>query len=674
MCGVAGVFHADPARPVEPSYLVRMAAIQQHRGPDGFGLRRMDDRGIGFSHARLSIIDLDEDRARQPFASSDGQLLLTHNGEFYDYQRLRADLTARGARFRTKSDSELVLHLYPRLGLDGMLEHLRGEFAFALYDRREDRLILVRDRFGVRPLYWTMAGGDLVFGSEIKVLFAHPDVPRRFSDQGVFHELMQTKVPGQTAFEGVHAVEPGCAIVVSRNQGALSVRKHTYWDIDYPQEGSRPDRPDEYYVEQVRAHLLEAVQLRLEADVPVGCYLSGGIDSSAILGLASAARQTPVKAFTIGFDDAAYDETSIARGMADAVGADQEVLPVDTGQLYEHFERTIWHAETSIYNTFCIAKVLMSDFVHARDYKVMITGEGADELFAGYPALRRDMILHGSGIADGERAELAAQLAESNALFSGSLLARRELIDDALTDLIGFTPSSLQPWLACAAHVPALLHGDRRKRLAGYQPGRAIAETLDPDMLRGRHALDKAQYVWTKTQFERQVIGWAGDRVDMANSVETRPAFLDHHLAEFATRVPPRMRIRGNREKFVLREAVAGLLPRELYEREKFAFMAPPAHRDRERFEALRGLTTEHLSLQTIENAGVLDADGVRQVIEEYDSGKSDPARKTQLDAMVNHLLSVQLLHQQLIRDDVSRKAQAIADRNGWRVPVKSAA
>ena len=183
MCGIAGIFNAHKDQPIDPQLLVNMAAIQWHRGPDGFGYQTLQDRGVGFSHARLSIIDLDENRARQPFLSHDQQLLLAHNGEFYDYKRLRAQLTLDGARFKTKSDSELVLHLYPRYGLEDTLTHLRGEFAFALYDKIKDRLMLVRDRFGIKPLYWTEVNGKVIFGSELKVLFAHPDVPRAFNTQ-----------------------------------------------------------------------------------------------------------------------------------------------------------------------------------------------------------------------------------------------------------------------------------------------------------------------------------------------------------------------------------------------------------------------------------------------------------------------------------------------------------
>jgi asparagine synthase (glutamine-hydrolysing) len=266
MCGIAGIFHCSPDKTIDPQLLVNMAAIQYHRGPDGFGYQILKNQGVGFSHARLSIIDLDENRARQPFMSIDNNLLLAHNGEFYDYKRLRAKLTLDGARFTTKSDSELVLHLYPRLGLEDMLEHLRGEFAFALYDKKHDRLMLVRDRFGIKPLYWTETNGKIVFGSELKVVFADPDVPRQFNPQGIYHQLMQTMVPGTTAFENIHQVKPGHVVIFERNHGKFSIREHRYWDMDFPLLTERkPDdaEHEEFYIKGVKEKLLEAVQLRL---------------------------------------------------------------------------------------------------------------------------------------------------------------------------------------------------------------------------------------------------------------------------------------------------------------------------------------------------------------------------------------------------------------------------
>ena len=658
--------YADRDHPVDPETLVAMAAIQYHRGPDGFGYRRLP--GVGFSHARLSIVDLDQSRGRQPFETEDGRLMLTKNGELYDYQRIRADLTSRGARFHTKSDSEMILHLYPRLGLDNMLTHLRGEFAFALYDKDDDRLMLVRDRFGIKPLYWTEVNGLVVFGSELKVLFAHPEVPRQFDPQGVFHQLMQTIVPGSTAFKGIHQVKPGHVLDIKRRDGKLQITEKKYWDMPFPEEHSRPDNySEEEWIEAVREKLLEAVQLRLEADVPVGCYLSGGIDSCSILGLAAAARQNPIKAFTIGFDNKDYDESPIATEMAQSAGADQDIMMLDASHLYDNFVETLWHTERTIYNTLGVAKLLMSRHVRDVNYKVVLTGEGSDELFGGYPAFRRDMFLHGlDHLSPGERDEWEKLLAEQNKLFKGAMLAEDEIHNSALDQRIGFTPSCLQPWLASAMRVPGILNADLRNQLQDYDPGAAIAAQLDESYLKDRHPLDKAQYVWIKTMLEGQILTWGGDRVDMANSMEARPPFLDHHLAELAANLPPSLRIKGKTEKYVLREAMKGLLPEVLYKREKFAFMAPPAHTDARKWSAMRDLADEYLNDKAIEEAGLLSVAGVKALFALHDDDSITAATQNKLDAVINHMLGVQVLHQHFVGSDIPLQARKKAAELGW--------
>ncbi len=674
MCGIGGIFHNNPAEAVDPQLLVNMAAIQVHRGPDGFGVRGLDDAGVGFCHARLSIIDLNENRARQPFISGDGQLLMAHNGEFYDFQRIRADLTARGMRFTSKSDSEILLRLYQQQGLERTLPQLRGEFAFALYDRSEDCLYLVRDRFGIKPQYWCLTPQGLVFGSELKVLFAHPAVERRFTSEGLFHQLMQTMVPGSTAFAGIEQVRPGHVLKVQRRDGQLEVSQWCYWDLNFPREHER-DRTlgEAHHIAAIREALLEAVELRMVADVPVGCYLSGGIDSCSILGLAAAVSQTPVKAFTIGFDDARYDETPIAREMADATGAEQDVLRLSGEQLYGWMERTLWHTERTIYNTLAVAKFLMSRHVNDVDYKVVMTGEGSDELFGGYPAFRRDMYLHGlDDLPEEERRSCQQLLDQSNALVQGAMLAADQIDDPDLTAVVGFTPSCLQPWLACAPLVPELLADEHRTALEGYSPGRAIAAELNPEQLEGRHALDRAQYVWIKTMLEGQILTWGGDRVDMANSMEARPAFLDHHLAEVAVQVPPELRIKGKTEKYVLREAMAGLLPEVLYKREKFAFMAPPAHTEPKKWQQMKELADTHLNPEAIAAAGLLSAEGVNRLFARHDDPATSDAERVQLDAVINHLLGVQMLHRLFIATDIPAKARAMADALGWHPEVSS--
>ena len=669
MCGIGGIFHNNPQQAIDPQLLVNMAAIQVHRGPDGFGIRQFEDAGVGFCHARLSIIDLNENRARQPFSSDDQQLLMAHNGEFYDFQRIRADLTARGLRFSSKSDSEILLRLYQQVGLEQTLPQLRGEFAFALYDRGEDCLYLVRDRFGIKPQYWCLTPEGLVFGSELKVLFAHPAVERRITSEGLFHQLMQTMVPGSTAFAGIQQVKPGHVLKVQRRDGELQVSEWCYWDLNFPREEER-DRSlgEQHHIEAIRAALLEAVELRMVADVPVGCYLSGGIDSCSILGLAAAVSQAPVKAFTIGFDDARYDETPIAREMAEATGAEQDVLRLSGEQLYGWMERTIWHTERTIYNTLAVAKFLMSRHVNDVHYKVVMTGEGSDELFGGYPAFRRDMYLHGLDELPQEERQAAQKLLEqSNALVQGAMLAANQIDDPDLEAVVGFTPSCLQPWLACAPLVPELLAAPHREALKGYSPGKAIAEQLNPEQLEGRHALDRAQYVWIKTMLEGQILTWGGDRVDMAHSMEARPAFLDHHLAEVAVQVPPELRIKGKTEKYVLREAMAGLLPEVLYKREKFAFMAPPAHTEPKKWQQMKELAETHLNDAAIEEAGLLSSEGVRNLFARHNDPATSDSDRVQMDAVINHLLGVQMLHRLFVASDIPAQARAMADDLGWR-------
>ncbi|MCW8092353.1 asparagine synthase (glutamine-hydrolyzing) [Alteromonas sp. ASW11-130] len=669
MCGIAGIFSATKQHAIDSQTLVNMAAIMHHRGPDSYGYCNPAEMGVGMSHARLSIIDLDQNRGRQPFWLHGGQTMCVHNGEFYDYQRLRTDLLARGKPFTSKSDSEVLPALYECFGMEETLTKLRGEFAFALYDEHKDCLYLVRDRFGVKPLYWTETNDSLVFGSEVKVILAHPDVKAELDSEGLFHQLIQVMVPGTTAFKGIHQVEPGHMLKITRNDGKLNIETKKYWDMTFPTVGEREEHTEDFYVQGVRRELVNAVQLRLNADVPVGCYLSGGIDSCSILGLASGYSQYPLKAFTISFDNVEYDETEIATEMAETVQADHEILTLNAELLYNNFARTIWHTERTIYNTLAVAKLMMSQQVRHVNYKVVLTGEGSDELFAGYPAFRKDMFLHGmEGLNADQATEWKDSLETSNELFKGAMLPKDEYVSNDLNNVIGFTPSCLQPWLGCSEHARQLLHAKHRENIKDYEPGAAIAEKLDPSQLTDRHPLDKAQYVWIKTMLEGQILTWGGDRVDMANSMEARPPFLDHKLAEFAVTIPPEMRIKGSKEKYVLREAMKGVLPQTLYEREKFAFMAPPAHTDAAKWEKLKRLLNEFASREKVEKAGLLDADYLESLIVKQASSDTPISDKVQIDAILNHALGVMLLHHYFVDRDVPKYAYDQAQSLGWVV------
>ncbi len=659
MCGITGFLRPGAASEHDRAHLRVMMDALQHRGPDGGGMHLDAARGLGLGHTRLAIIDLES--GEQPLRSADGSVVLTANGELYDYKQHRTRLICAGARFATKTDAEIALHLYQRHGLD-FVHQLRGEFALAIYDAVNERLVLVRDRFGIKPLYWSLRqqGGrdELYWGSEVKAILAHPEVPARLEPRAVLNQLMQTMVPGTTAFAGVQALRPGHMMVVQRAGERLELQVSRWWSAEFPQAEDHDDDPDpQPWIDGVREHLIDAVRVRLEADVPVGCYLSGGIDSCSTLGLATAMQQSHVKAFTIAFEDDAYDESSIAAGMAERVAADQVVMPVGVEQLYGGaYERTVWHAERTFYNTLGVAKWHMSRVVHEHGYKVVITGEGSDELFGGYPFFKRDLLLHSGSPT--ERAARLERLKASNALFAGAILAERSHEHPAMNDLVGFTPSWIQPWIATLARVRPLLSPALREELADYDPITAIAETLDPAALRGRHPLDKAQYTWIETMLEGQILTWGGDRVDMANSMESRPPFLDHHLAEYAFRLPPSLRIRSEsegrlREKWVLREAMREILPKVLYEREKFAFMAPPATLRPEEWAQVRALTEVHLSPEALHATGLFDPAAVGEFIGGLESGAQAGATRSDAvndDIVLNHLLGLQILHRSFVQ------------------------
>ncbi len=646
MCGIAGLWRPAGLKDSDGISLPRMMDSLSHRGPDGEGSYIDGKRGIAMGHKRLSIIDLSESGS-QPLYDRGKSLALTVNGEFYDYKSIRTHLVCEGERFYTKTDSEIALKLYRRHGLS-FVDKLRGEFAFALFDADKQRLILVRDRFGIRPLFYHVASDAIYYGSEVKALFQHPEVPKRLSKRAALHQMMQTMVPGTSAFAEISALKPGHMLIVSRRGDTLEVESKRYWDMDFPQQSEHDTDPNpKRYIDTLTDKLIDAVRVRLEADVPVGCYLSGGIDSCSILGLSTPMQQAPVKAFTISFDDDQYDEAAIASQMAKATNADQEVLSIAAQELYgDYYEKTLWHAERTFYNTLSVAKWHMSRRVRDCGFKVVVTGEGSDELFAGYPFFKRDYFLHEDGVSDASA--FRAKLEQTNKLFRGAILSEEDVTHPAMQDLCGFTPSWIQPWILTLRQVRPLFLDSIQESLRDYDPIEAIAEQIDASMLRGRHPLDKVQYTWIKTMLEGQILNWGGDRVDMANSMESRPAFLDHHLAEFAQTIPPQLRIRDGVEKWVLREAMRNVLPKELYKKEKFAFMAPPSHTSNQKRTAIEDLVGQFLNPRTIENTGLFDVERVSQFLAMW-RGSTEAAQAFRNDIVLNHLLGIHLLHQQFL-------------------------
>ena len=502
----------------------------------------------------LSIIDLAT--GDQPIASEDGRRQIVVNGEFYDFEHIQEDLSRRGHQLRTRSDSEIALHLYEERG-PGCLEQLRGEFAFLLWDGHAQQLFAARDRFGIKPLYYAWRGDDLVFASEAKALFA-AGIPARW-DRATFFRAVHHHAPPQdrTLFEGVSQVPPGHYLIASAGQ----VRLIRYWDFDYPvADRTASARPDAEHAEEFRRALDEAVRLRLRADVPVGCYLSGGLDSCAVLGLAAAHRSDPIRAFTLSFDRPDYDETAIAREMAELANAEFHPIPITQSDLADHFADAVAHAETLANNAHGVAKYLLSRAVRDAGYKVVLTGEGSDEILAGYPHFRRDLWLHDHEAAGGDAAAVPALLEElrvRNPVSRGLLLPDGEGASlEEFRAVLGFAPAWLETGATQAHKISALFAPAFAAEVAGRDAYRELLEGLDvPGQLAGRAAVNQSLYLWAKVMLPNYVLAFLGDRMEMAHSIEGRLPFLDHPVVELARSLPLDQKIRGTVEKYVLREA-----------------------------------------------------------------------------------------------------------------------
>jgi asparagine synthase (glutamine-hydrolysing) len=639
MCGIVAMYSARG--PIPTDALERATLRLAHRGPDGQRTWLADDRRVGLGHARLSIIDLAT--GDQPIASEDESLRIVVNGEFYDFESAQRDLEGRGHRLRTRSDSEIALHLYEDYGT-ACLRHLRGEFAFVLWDGPNDTLFAARDRFGIKPLYYTTYRGTLYLASEIKSLLA-AGVPARWDRATFFQANHFLGIPtpqDRTLFEGIYQVPPGHYLLASGGQ----VRLIRYWDFEYPAAvDARQVAPDVEYAERFRHALDEAVRLRLRADVPVGCYLSGGLDSCAVLGLAAPHRTEPIRAFTLTFDRAAYDESAIAREMAACAGADFHPIPIRQSDLADRFADATWQAETLFVNAHGVAKYLLSRAVRDAGYKVVLTGEGSDEILAGYAHFRRDQVLYNAQTQDaGAVRQLLEQLQANNPVSRGLLLSDGEAPQlTSVRRALGFVPSWLEAPATAATRLGALFAPDFAAEFAGRDPYRVFLNGLDAaGQLTGREPLNQSLYLWSKAILPNYILAVLGDRMEMAHSVEGRVPFLDHHVVELVRDLPISQKIRGMTEKYVLREAARPVLSATVYRRQKHPFLAPPAALTPG--ERLYELVQETLRGPVMASLPFYDRAKVVAMLDDLPA-LGDDAR-TALDPVLMILLSACCLHQ----------------------------
>jgi asparagine synthase (glutamine-hydrolysing) len=564
MCGIVAIFDKTGA-PTLDSVRCGLNALR-HRGPDAVGTWSSALQNVSLGNARLSIMDLTS--GDQPLANEDGTLHATVNGEFYDFERIREELSARGHRFRTTSDSEIVLHLYEAYGAD-CVHRLRGEFAFILWDERNRWLFVARDRFGIKPLYYTEQNRRLLFASEVKALVAAGLTPA-WDDEGFLQALTLAAPTGaRCLFRNVKQIPPGHYLIATQGHTSL----HQYWDFDYPEIADRtPAKADAEYAQQFSWLLEDAVRTRMRADVPVACYLSGGIDSSSILALMARSARQPIRAFSIGFDHPLYNESSFAREMARRVNAELVAVPVTQAILGEDFCDAVWHAETIFYNAHGVAKFALSRAVRDYGFKVVLTGEGADEILGGYPAFRLDAARDTNGSIP---AAVRANLAAANTASLGMLIADTDVPSPpSLIQRLGYVPG----WIEARESVFQRLRTCLSNALPSHDVHAYLLDHIDVQkQLTGRHALNQSLYLWNKTLLPNYILAVLGDRMEMAHSVEGRLPFLDHNLVEFTRTLPASQKIAGEIEKVVLRSSMQSLLPDSIRSRHKYPFNTPPA-------------------------------------------------------------------------------------------------
>ena len=640
MCGVAGLLNRRDSAPPTEELLRQMLGMIRHRGPDQFGIYLDDVAGLG--NARLSIVDLAA--GQQPITTEDQRYWIVYNGEIFNHAELRRELEQAGHRFATHCDTEVFLHLFEQEG-PACLSRLNGQFAVAIWDTREQVLFLARDRFGVRPLFYRLTDDLLVFGSEIKAMAAHPALKLSL-DPLALDQIFTgwSCLAPRTVFQGVQQLPPGHFALVSRT--ALHIER--YWQQEFPAAGGAGQpRSEADWMEELAALLTDATRLRLLADVPVGAYLSGGLDSSLIAALMRRCATGRIDTFSIAFTDSAFDESEHQRRMARYLGTDHQVVEASHADIGAAFPDVVWHCETPLLRTAPAPMYLLAQLVRRSGYKVVLTGEGADELFAGYDIFKETAI----------RAFWAREPASRR---------RPQLLQRIYPDLQNLTKIGPQYLAAFFGDqltntgAPDYSHAIRwrntRRTQRFFSPdlaaqisrqARPLLESVSlPEKFPHWGVLGKAQYLEIATFLSPYLLCSQGDRVAMAHSVEGRFPFLDYRVAEFSGRLPPRFRLRALRDKYLLRKLGGTLLPAEICNRPKKPYRAPIHRSFFNQKEA--PYVRELLSAAALRDSGFFNPAAVEKLVAKIELGQ--PIGETD-DMAVAGILSTQIVHQRFGRE-----------------------
>jgi asparagine synthase (glutamine-hydrolysing) len=570
MCGIAGIVALRGGQRIPPGTVRRMADAIAHRGPDAEGFFEAD--GLALASRRLAIVDLTG--GHQPMSNEDGDVVAIFNGELFDYPDARRALEAKGHRFRSSCDTELVPHFWEEHQA-GMLQHLHGQFALAIWDQRRRQLMLARDRFGICPLYWTRqtsAAGDwLLFASEIKALLASRLVDPRPDLRGIDQAFQFLAVPGPaTCFQGVELLQPGRSLTVElgRDGAMVGIRQRVYWTIDFPDRGDE-EHGGEHVVDELERVLVSAVQRRLRADVPVVSYVSGGVDSSVVAAIAARVRGEPVPAFTVQIRTPGLDESVPAAAVARHLGTAPIVVPVADADVLATYPELIRAAEAPVIDTSSAANVLLAKEVQRRGYKVALTGEGSDEWLAGYSWYKIHRLFELCDAIPGLR--LGHPLRRVIYAVVGAPASAREHMRRVRASL-DHHAAFHDFYSVLAVARGRFLAVDTLGALRDYN---SYLE-LEPDLERMRrwHPLNRSLYWAGRIHLAGHLLSLKGDRVAMNSAVETRYPFLDDDVFALLARLHPRWKLRGFRDKYLLRRVAERYLPRQIAWRRKVMFRA----------------------------------------------------------------------------------------------------
>ena len=641
MCGIAGALLIDGTAALPDP--LRMIATLRHRGPDGTGCFRSSRCAL--ANARLSIIDLET--GDQPVANEDESVWTVLNGEIFNFIELRAELQGLGHRFRTRSDTEVVVHAYEEYG-DRFVERLSGQFAIALWDVRRQRLLLARDRVGIRPLFYTRAGGRLLFASEVKAILAVAPEAARLDEQGLAQVFTFWGTVGQrTVFKGIRSLPAGHLLVVEKGAERLA----RYWDWTFPQGEGRTDLSLDEAGEALHGLLRDVVRQQLRSDVPVGAYLSGGIDSSGIAALARESVET-LQTFSLTFEDPEFDESDYQRQMADYLGVRHSPLRCMARDIGSVFPDLIWHTETPVLRTAPAPLMLLARHVHEQGFKVVLTGEGADEVFGGYDLFKEGKIRR-FWARQPDSAWRPALFARLYPYLVHSPVANRHFarlfFGQHLEELDHPFYAHLTRWNTTRG-IFRLLSPELQGSLSKANPEEEFKEQL-PSQFGTWSPLARDQYIEVKTLLEGYLLSSQGDRVSLAHSVEGRVPYLDHRVIEFVNGLSPRYKLRDLHEKLVLRRALRKVVPESIVKRVKQPYRAPDS---RCFFEGDRPLpyVQELMCPTNVRRSGYFRPDAVERLLEKCRTRRALGAGDNM--AFVG-VLSMLLLHEQFLGGRVGR-------------------